>query len=77
MVETHFSVKIKTLRSDNGAKFNLSHFFNDKGIIHQRTCVVSPQKNEVVEHKHQHLLNVAQSLRFQANLPLQYWSIVF
>lgn len=73
MVETQFCVKIKILRSDNGAEFNLLNFFNEKEIIHQRTCVETLQQNRIVERKHQHLLNIARSLRFQANLPIQYW----
>lgn len=34
LVETQFGVKVKILRSDNGAEFHLTKFLNEKGIIH-------------------------------------------
>lgn len=48
-------------------------YYNEKGIVHQRTCVDTPQQNAVAERKHQHVLNVARSLNFQAKLPLKFW----
>jgi hypothetical protein len=72
LVETQFSLKIKCIRTDNGSEFSMTNFFSSKGVIHQLTCVEIPQQNAIAERKHQHLLNVARTLRFQANLPLQF-----
>lgn len=73
MVTTQFNASIKVLRSNNGPKFAMSSFFASKGVLHQFSCVETPQQNSIVEMKHQHLLNVAKALRFQVNLPLKFW----
>ena len=31
------------------------NFFASKGIIHQTTCIETPEQNDIVERKHQHL----------------------
>lgn len=62
------------VRSDNGTEFLvLSSYFKDKGIVHQTSCVNTPQQNGRVERKHRHILNVARALLFQASLPVTFW----
>lgn len=52
----------------------MCQFYASKGIIHQTSCVETPQQNGIVECKHQHVLNVTHSLLFQSYLPSIFWS---
>ena len=72
--QNQFQTYIKTIRVDNGLEFiSMYDFFLKKGIECQRTCVYTPQQNEVVERKHRHVLNTTRTLLFQSNLPLEFW----
>ena len=73
-VERQFESKVKVIRSDNGSEFIMKEFYDDIGIVHQTSCIETPQHNEIVERKHPHLLNVTRSLLFQSNLPTVFWS---
>jgi transposase InsO family protein len=76
LVQTQFNTMVKKLRTDNGQEFletKLQSYLQNHGIIHERTCVETPQQNGVAERKHRHLLNIARSLHFQAHLPLKFW----
>ncbi|XP_052626898.1 uncharacterized protein LOC128133479 [Lactuca sativa] len=67
---------VPSVRSDNGIEFlnyKMRQLFESKGILHQTSCVHTPQQNGVVERKHRHILNVARSLMFQSGLPLKFW----
>lgn len=76
LVKNQFSTVIKTVRSDNGYEFfknECTEFFNMSGIVHQSSCVYTPQQNGVAERKHRHLLEVARSLKFQSHVPSKFW----
>jgi len=51
----------------------MTSFFINKGIIHQTSCVNTPQQNNIVERKHGHLLNIEKALMIQSHLPKIYW----
>lgn len=54
MIKNPFGVDIKDLRSDNGKEyFNhvITPFFQKEGIIHESSCVKTPQQNGVAERK--------------------------
>lgn len=74
MAAKKFSQEVKIVRSDNGTEFTcLARFFRENGIVHQTSCVATPQQNGRVERKHRHILNVARALLFQSSLPVKFW----
>jgi len=75
MVKTQFDTCVKKICSDNGTKFTnkeLQAYFLNHGILHETSCVDTPQQNERVERKNRHLLNIARALRFQTCLPIKF-----
>ena len=76
MICTQFGSLIKRVRSDNARDyFNqiLSSFFQKEGIIHESSCVDTPQQNGIAERKNRHLLNVTRAILFQHKVPKTFW----
>ena len=77
MAKTQFDSTIRIIRTDNAMELSNSHtaldFFATTGILHQTSCVQTPQQNGVVERKHKHLLEISRALLMQSSLPIKYW----
>lgn len=71
--KTKFHASIKQLRTDNGSEFFLYFFFTSHNIVHQTSCIYTPQQNGVLERKYQHLLNVSRSLLICSYLSVSFF----
>ncbi|KAL0642049.1 hypothetical protein Bca4012_102844 [Brassica carinata] len=76
-VSNQYNATVKVLRSDNGGEY-ISNAFKSHlakhGIVHQTSCPYTPQQNGVAERKNRHLMEVARSMMFHANVPKRFWS---
>jgi hypothetical protein len=43
-VKTQFNLTVKCVRSDNGLEFAMHDFYNQYGIVHQTSCVETPEQ---------------------------------
>ena len=75
IIQTQFENPIKRLHSDNGREYvnqNFSKFLQENGVVHELTCVDTPQQNGVAKRKNRHLLKVTRVLLFQTSVPRSY-----
>ena len=78
MVKNQYSTKIQILCTDNGREYFssiLGVYFLENDIIHQSSCIDTPQQNGVAERKNRHLLEVARSIMLTNNVPDHFWGI--
>jgi len=76
MIKNQFGVNIKRIRSDNAKDyFNLvlNSFCQKEGIIHESSCVNTPQQNGIAKRKNGHLLDQTRALLFQNYVPKKFW----
>jgi len=72
MIKNQFQTFIQILITDNGREFfnsNLGSYLSIERIIHQSSCVDTPQQNGIVERKNKHFLDIARPLLFSSNVP--------
>jgi len=74
MVEVQFGTKVKVIRIDNCVEFLMPQYYAMKGIVHQMSYPETPQQNDRVERRHQHILNVSRALMIQSKVPKCFWT---
>ena len=50
------------------------NFFIESEMIHQSSCVNTPQQNEISKRKNRHVLEMAQVLVFTTNVSKYFWA---
>lgn len=76
-IQTQFGITMKILRTDNVKEYfseSFSRFMKQYGIIHESSCVDTPQQNGVAERKNRHLLEVTCTSLFEMHVPKPFWA---
>ena len=76
MVETQFSKRIKTFRSDNTLEYTQYAFqalLHSCGTVHHLTCPGTSQQNGRAKRKLRHILDTVRALLLSAKVPAPFW----
>ena len=76
MIETQFSICIKTFRSNNALKYTQYAFqalLHSYGTIHHLTCPSTSQQNGRAERKFRRILDTIRSFLLSAKVPTSFW----
>ena len=77
-VERQFSLKIKSVQTNQGDKYRkLNTFFKSIGIHHCLTCPYTYEQNDMVERRHRHIIETGLTLLGQCKAPLKFWCYAF
>ncbi|CAB0009199.1 unnamed protein product, partial [Nesidiocoris tenuis] len=75
--ERETGLRLKAIRTDNGTEFvnqRVEKLLKSKGIKHQRSAVMVPQQNGVVERAQRSIVERARCMLADAGLPKCYWA---
>ena len=76
MIQNQFQDNVQVFKTNNVCdffNFVLGPYLESNGIVHQSSCMDTPQQNGVAERKNRHLLKVARSLLFTSHVPKRLW----
>ena len=76
MVETQFSKRIKTFRSDNALEYTQYAFqalLHSYDTVHHLTCLGTSQQNGQAERKLRHILDTVRTLLLSAKVLAPFW----
>ena len=76
LIFNQFDKRLRIFRSDNDKEYfssEVNSYIENHVIIHESSCVNTPQQNGLVERKIGHIMASARSLLFQGNCPKSYW----
>ena len=76
MIQTQFGRGIQLFRSDNARDFfnaDLDGFFAEKGILHESSCVATPEQNGMAERRIGYITSTARTLLENYEVPWTYW----
>ncbi|CAM8925746.1 unnamed protein product [Rhodiola kirilowii] len=77
LAERKFSLKVKSIRSDHGTKFEngmFTAFCTDQGIDHNFSAPRTPQQNGVVERKNRTLEDMTRTMLIESRLARSFWA---
>jgi transposase InsO family protein len=77
LILDQFSAHIKIFRFDNDTEYmskDMSKYLHSNGIMHQTSCVGTPQQNGISERKNRDLLEITRAIMLQMNVPKHFWS---
>ncbi|KAM1351501.1 hypothetical protein ACFXTH_005260 [Malus domestica] len=75
-IQNYFSATVKVLQSDGGGEYvstRFQNFLTTKGIVHQKSCLYTPEQNGLAERKNRHLVETAVTLLQKASLSSKFW----
>lgn len=77
MAENVTGNKIKILRTDNGLEFvneKILKICNKKGIVHQKTCIYTPEQNGRAERENRTIVESVRTLLQSSGLSKSFWA---